>query len=136
MNEESPLPLPTKKRPFFFVVLCIFSLVYFFIFSFLFIAGFFFSGWVAEALNVYAPLHQYPQIQVQILLATLSFFFVLGFSGVIVMWNLRRYGYYLFGISCLLLASVQLLRPEMSLSGTIGFIVLLFLFGLYFRRFR
>ena len=136
MNEESPLPLPTKKRPFFFMVLCIFSLVYFFAFSVLFIMGFFFSGWVAEAINLYAPLNQYPKNQVQLLLALFSVLFILGFSGIIVMLKLRRYGYYIFGISSLLLASFQLIRPEVSISGTIVFITLLILFGLYFKRFR
>ncbi|MCX6286865.1 MAG: hypothetical protein NTY96_07110 [Bacteroidetes bacterium] len=131
-----PAPLPQRKRPFFLEVLCIFGWVYFFVFSVLFIAGFFFSGWVTNAINLYAPVSQYSHIEVKMIFAMYSVLFMLAFSGIILMWNLRRYGYYFYGVSVLILASFQLFMPGIAFSGTIIFIAFLILFGLYFRRFR
>ena len=133
---EAPHPLPPRKRPFFLTLLCLFSLVYFFSFAVLFLSGFFFSGWVSDAINLYAPVILYSKSGITLILGLFSILFILAFSGIIVMWNMRRYGYYIFGISALLLASLQLFHPRISLSGPVVFIVLLILFGLYFRRFR
>jgi len=135
-KHEIPLPLPKRNHPFFLTILCLFGWVYFFVFMVLFIAGFFFSGWVTDAINLYAPVVQYSKTGVTLILGLFSVLFILAFSGIIVMWNMRRYGYYIFGISSLLLASLQLFHFRISFSGPFIFIVLLILFGLYYRRFR
>ncbi|MCX6281082.1 MAG: hypothetical protein NTU51_03900 [Bacteroidetes bacterium] len=131
-----PSPLPQKKRPFFLEVLCIFSWVYFFVFSMLFMAGFLWSGWVTDAINLYAPVSRYSGLDVKLRLAAYAVLFILAFSGIILIWNLKRTGFYLYGVSSITIAFMQLLLPGVTFSGTIIIIVLLILFGLYFRRFR
>jgi len=132
---DSPHPLPGNKRPFFLTILCLFSGVYFFLFTILFLSGFFYSGWVTDAINLYAPIDQYSLTAVRLVLGVFAALFILGLSGIIIMWNLRKTGYYLFGISSLILASSQFLVSRISFSGALVLIPLLILFGFYFRRF-
>jgi hypothetical protein len=133
---ETPKPLPTGRRPFFLTLLCIFAGIYYFLFAALFTAGFFFSGWVTNAINMYAPVVLYSKAGVTLTLAGLSLLFILSFTGIVVMFFMRRPGYWIFGVSSLLLSAVQLFRPTLSFSGPVMFILFLILFGLYFRRFR
>ncbi|MEI6889793.1 MAG: hypothetical protein ACOYM0_08015 [Bacteroidales bacterium] len=133
---KAPSPLPTRKRPFFFELLCVFGLVYFLIYALLFIAGFFYSGWVTDAINLYTPVSQYSKTGVMLFMGFSSVLFILAFSGIIVMLKMRKYGYYIFGVSSLILASFQLFRPGISFIGTGIIFGMLILFGLYFRRFR
>ncbi|MEI7490404.1 MAG: hypothetical protein WCK92_03335 [Bacteroidota bacterium] len=135
-SPDTPNPVPRQKRPFFLEVLCIFGWVYFFVFSVLFLAGFFFSGWVSNAINLYTPVNRFSGIEMRLILGAYSLLFILAFTAIILIWKLRRYGYYILGVSCLLLASFHMAFPGLAFSGTIIFIAFLVLFGLYFRRFR
>ncbi len=135
-SPDTPNPVPLRKRPFFLEVLCIFGWVYFFVFSVLFLAGLFFSGWVSNAINLYTPSNRFSGFEIKMILAAYSLLFISAFSGIILIWKLRRYGYYIFGVSSLLLASFHMAFPGLAFSGTIIFIAFLVLFGLYFRRFR
>lgn len=110
--------------------------MYFFILSILFAAGFFYSGRVTDAINLYAPAGIYRGFPVKLTLGLFTFFFSLAFTGITIMWKMRRAGYYLFGISALVLAALQLFRPDISFSGILILLVMLVLFGLFFRRFR
>ncbi|MCX6284173.1 MAG: hypothetical protein NTW31_08070, partial [Bacteroidetes bacterium] len=131
-SPDTPNPVPPRKRPFFLEVLCIFCGVYFFAFSVLLISGFFFSGWVSNAINLYTPVKRFSGIEIKMILGAYALLFILAFSGIILMWKLRKYGYYIFGVSSLLLASFQMAFPGLTFSGTIIFIAFLVLFGLYF----
>jgi hypothetical protein len=91
---------------------------------------------VTEALNLYAPVSHYSKATVNLILGANTLLHILSFSGVIVMWNLRRYGYFIFAGSCLLIILYQLLTPDVVFSVTLVCIVLLVLFGLFFRHFR
>jgi hypothetical protein len=133
---EAPKPLPKPERPFALTLLCLFAGVYFFILAALFVAGFFYSGWVTQAINIYSPVIKNSQVSVSLALALLSLLFILGVAGIFLMFRMRRTGYYIFGISSFLLAAIQLFKPVLSFSGPIIFILFLILFGLYFRRFR
>ncbi len=135
-STEVPKPLPGNNRPLFLTLVCLFAGVYFLIFSALFITGFFYSGWVTRAINLYTPAIQNPKAGVSLVLAIFSLLFILGFAGVFLMFRMRKYGYYIFGLASLLLAAIQLFKPVLSFSGPIIFIVFLILFGLFFRRFR
>ena len=135
-STEVPKPLPGNNRPFFLTLVCLFAGVYFLILSVLFITGFFYSGWVTEAITLYAPVIKHSKASVSLVLALLSLLFILGFAGVFLMFRMRKPGYYIFGISSLLLAAIQLFKPVLSFSGPVIFIGFLILFGLYFRRFR
>ena len=125
-----------EKRPFFLTILCLFSFIYFTILAILFIAGFFYSGWVTEAINLYLPVRQFTGNEINAITGILSILLLSAITGIAAMWKMRRWGYYLFGTTSLLLASIQLIRPEVSISGTLIFVSLLILFGLYFRRLR
>jgi hypothetical protein len=136
ISHEIPQPLPVNKRPVLLTIICLFGWVYFFVLSSLFLLGLLRSGWVTEALNLYAPVSLYSKTTVTLILGINALLHILAFSGIIIMWNLRKYGYYIFGGSVLVIAFYQLYMPHVAFSATFIYIVLLVLFGLYFRRFR
>jgi len=133
---EAPHALPKSKRPFLFTLICLFAGVYYLTLAALFITGFSYSGRVADAINLYASVTRFSKTEMSLILGLMSALFILTFSGIILMFKMRRYGYYIFGISSLLLAAIRLFRPVLSFSGPAVLIVFLILFGLYFRRFR
>ena len=133
---EVPQPVRLNKRPVFLSALCLFSWVYFFLLSALFLSGLFHSGWMTQALNLYAPVTLYSKSTVTFILGSNALLHILSFTGVIVMWNLRKYGYFIFGGSVLVISLYQLLMPNIVFSATLVYIVLLILFGLYFRHFH
>jgi hypothetical protein len=136
LHTEAPQPVQLKKRPVLLSALCLFSWVYFFLLSVLFLLGLFHSGQMMQALNLYAPVSQYSKSTVTFILGSNALLHILSFTGVIVMWNLRKYGYFIFGGSVLVITLYQLLMPNVVFSATFVYIVLLVLFGLYFRHFR
>ena len=124
------------KRPVLLTIICLFGWVYFFVLSSLFLLGLLRSGWVTEALNLYAPVSLYSKTTVTLILGINALLHILAFSGIIIMWNLRKYGYYIFGELCWSFPSPACIPPMLLFPATFIYIVLLVLFGLYFRRFR
>jgi hypothetical protein len=134
--DRAPESVPVRTRPLVLTLLCLISFVYFGLLSLLFMAGLFNSAWITSVTNQYLSPADLTKVQ------TLFFFgagFILhgfGFTGVLLIWNLRRKGYYFLGISCLLIATYQLLNPLTAISSTATYIILLLLFGLFFKRFH
>ena len=133
---ETPHPVKIRKRPFILSALCLFGWVYFFILSAVFLLGLIRSGWVTEALNLYTPVTRYSNAAVSLILGANALLHILSFAGIILMWNLRKYGYFIFGGSVLAISLYQLLMHDVVLSTTLVYIAFLVLFGLLFRHFR
>ena len=134
MEEEKPLPL--LPRPILLSIICIFSFVYFFLLSILFLTTLFFSGWIADVTLLYLPAEELTKIQVFLLLLTAAILHGTAFTGTLFIWRLKKLGYFLLGIPCLIMASYQLFQPQISVTYTGIYILLIIIFGLFFRRLR
>ncbi len=132
MEEVKPQPL--LPRPPFLSVICIFSFVYFLLLFILFLIALFVSGWIAEVTLSYLPEEELTKSQVIFLLFSASILHGTAFIGILGIWKLKRWGYFLLGIPCLIIASYQLFQPQIAITSTGIYIFLIVLFGLFFRK--
>ena len=121
-------------RPFLLTVLCLISLVYLALLSILFAAALFKSGWITSVMNQYVSGGGLTKTQTALVFGSGLFLHGLAFAGVILIWNLRKSGYYFLGISCLIIASYQLINPLTAITPTAIYIGLILLFGFFYRR--
>jgi len=138
MEQTSPIPIEPsgsrKKRPVFLTILCLFSFVYFFLWSALFLLATVYSGSVTEVVNRYAPEGAFSRTHILLIFLSGFIFHAMAFTGAILIWRLRRLGYFLLGAACLIIGSYQLSQPQISLNSMSVYIVLIILFGLFYRR--
>ena len=139
MNEEiKPVKIPNtgqeKFRPVLLSVLCFFSFVFFAVLSVLFFIGLFYSGWITSVSNQYIPHEAVSKSHIFIILLAGFLLHFMAFTGSVLIWNLHKTGYYILGFSCLIIAGYQTLQPQITVTTTAIYIVLLLLFGLFFRR--
>ncbi len=132
MEEAKPQPL--LHRPAFLSVICIFSFVYFLLLFLFFLTALFFSGWIAEVTLSYLSEEELTKSQVIVLLLSASLLHGTALVGTLLIWKLKRWGYYLLGIPCLIMASYQLFQPQIAITTTGIYIFLIVLFGLFFRK--
>ena len=123
------------KRPLFLSILCIFSWIYYGIIAVLFLLGMFYNGLVTETLNRYLPEEKQGGGQIFLVFFIGFFLHSVAFTGVVFLWKQRRPGYYLFGISSLVMAGFHLLRSDISWISTALYVCMVILFGIFFLRF-
>ena len=131
-----PEPKESASRPVLLSVLCLFSWVYFALIAIIFLLATFNSVSITRVLNTYIPQQVTSQTQVLLLFLTGFFMNVIGLVGGILVWNLRRVGYYILALDCLALAAYQLLLPHAAISTTAVYVLLVFLFGAFFRKLK
>ncbi len=141
MTEEiNPIEFGTKKnpvsRPFLLSALCLFAMVNFGFLSILFLLATFYSGRITHVLNIYIPEDHYTPSRILLLFLAGSVLNALAFSGTVLIWKLRRTGYYIMAFSCVALATFYLKQPNAAISTTAVYILLVILFGVYYRRLR
>ncbi|MCX6266251.1 MAG: hypothetical protein NTW16_02690 [Bacteroidetes bacterium] len=124
----------TFPRPFLLTVLCLISLVYFLLLTIFFTAGLFNAGWITSVMNQYVSGGNLTKTQTVLVFGSGFFLHGLAFAGVILIWNLRKIGYYFLGISCLIAASYQLINPLTAVTPTAIYIGLILVFGFFYRR--
>ena len=139
MNEEiSPVKVPQPgrmiSRPVLLSLLCLFSFIFFGILSILFIVTVFFSGWITEVMNHYIPDITITKSRISLVLIAGALLHSAGFAGAVMIWKLKKKGYYLLGGSCLIVAASQTFLPQISAVTTAVYILLVLFFGLFFRR--
>ena len=117
-----------KKRPLLLSVLLLFSFVYFFVLFLLFVIGSFYSGWITDAIHDYISSHPYSRSQVMIIFIAGALLHATAFAGAIMIWNLRRKGYFILSVSCLIIAVYQLFQHDIGLTTTAIYILLVVLF--------
>jgi hypothetical protein len=132
-NENSE-PLKIRPRPVILTVLCLFSFVYFALLSLLFLLGLINTGWIVKVTNQYLSTGDSSKSQTFFIFFAGLLLHGLAFTGILLIWNLRKTGYYLLGISCLVIATYQLVNPVAAITSTAVYVIILFLFGLFFRR--
>ena len=141
MNEEtSPVNVPqpgrVMPRPVLLSVICLFSLVFFSILSLLFIAAVLYSGWITDVTNQYIPDMPHSKSRVSLILIAGAFLHLLGLTGTLLIWRMQKRGYYMLGLSCLVISAFQAFQAPVSISMTAVYISIILLFGLFFRRLR
>jgi hypothetical protein len=60
----------------------------------------------------------------------------LSLAGIILIWKMRRLGYFLFGISSLIIAGYQLFSTQISPLTTAFYIVLILAFGFFLKKLK
>jgi len=124
----------TKSRPIGLSIFCLFGFVYFTLLSLLFILAIFYSGWITEVTNKYVPAEIVTRTDMLLFLLTGAILHLIAFAGLIFIWNMRKIGYFLLGIPCLVVASYHLLQSQISIYNTLVYIIFIIVFGLYYRR--
>ena len=136
LNTENTKPDIHRSRPIILTIFCLFGFMYFALLALLFILATFYSGWITEVTNKYVPAEAVTKAQVLLIFFTGALLHLVAFAGLVLLWNMRRTGYYLMGIPCLAVACYHLFQPGLSISATIIYILFIIIFGFFFRRLR
>lgn len=121
-------------RPFLLTLICLFSFIFFGLISLLFLFALIFSGSITDMILKYAPENSPSRITVLIYILGGFLLHGLSFTGVFLIWKMKRLGYLLFGISSLILATYQLFATHISPLTTSFYIALIILFGLFIKK--
>jgi hypothetical protein len=124
------------QRPIFLTVLCLFSFVFYGMISTFLLLAFFFSGWISEVRNSYLPDRTESKGTIILIIIMGLLLHLVSFFGSIKMWYRRKSGYLMLSISTLIIALYQLFSDRISVFTTAVYIILIVLFGIYYRRFH
>ncbi|MFZ4521162.1 MAG: hypothetical protein ACOYNC_05625 [Bacteroidales bacterium] len=139
-EERTPVETTIKplqaitSRPVFVTVLCLFSFVFYGITMLLFFSGIIYSDLVTAAVDKYLSLKMYSISEIRLIFAAGFILHLMGFAGTVLFWNLRKAGYYLLVFSSIIIAALQTLRADISVISTAVYILLILLFGVFYRR--
>jgi hypothetical protein len=122
------------KRPLVLSLLCLFSFVFFGLIAVLFLLSDIYSGRIAEVLNHYITGTALTTAGVAGITTGGFILHAACVAGCILMWRMKRGGYYIFGISALLISLYQLFRNHVPMGTTVVYILLIVLFGLFYRK--
>ncbi|MEI7724900.1 MAG: hypothetical protein WCK09_07330 [Bacteroidota bacterium] len=125
-----------KSRPVILTMLCLFSFVYLFLLTALFLAGLFNAGWITKVTNQYLASADFTKAQTTLIFGAGFLLHGLAFTGVLFIWNLRKKGYYLFTVVCLMIALLQTLLPDISVTTTAVYIIMIIIYGIFFTRYH
>lgn len=123
-------------RPLLLSVFCLFSVIYFSLVALMFLAGTIYSRFISEVVNLYVPEGFHHPWMVRLFFVTGFFLHVLGIVGTLMIRKLRKKGYYLLTAVCITIAVIQLFLPEIKVTTTAIYILLILFFGLFYRRLR
>ncbi len=133
---EVPSSVPVKGRPLALSVLCVAAWVFFAVLTLLFVAGLWNARWITEVTNHYIPGERYTTTRFIFSFGGAALLHAIAFTGVILIWRLRRTGYTLFGISSLVISAWNLAQGTAGATQTALYILFIILFGLFYRRLR
>ena len=123
-------------RPFLLTLLCLFSFIFYGLISILLLLAFFFSGWISEVRNSYLPDRTESKGTIILILVAGLLLHLVSLFGSINIWYRRKSGYLMLSISTLIIALYQLFSDRISVFTTAVYIILIVLFGIYYRRFH
>jgi hypothetical protein len=127
-------PSHSGSRPVLLSIFCLFGFVYFLLLSVILLLALFYSGWISEVTNKYAPVKEVTSNQLLLIFLAGALLHLVAFAGLVMIWNLKKAGYYLLGIPSLLIGTYFLLLPGVSITAVIVYVLFIFVFGVYFRR--
>jgi hypothetical protein len=123
-----------RPRPLLLTALSLFSFVYFGFLSVLLLLSVFYSGWITGLLNTYNPGAPKSGVMVSMAFILVFLFHALCLTGTILIFRLKRTGYYIYGVSALVISCYQLFQPQIPVYSTAIPVALLVLFGIFFKR--
>lgn len=141
MNKEieqvtvEPLTTP-DTRPVLLTVWCLAAFVFFGIFTILHFFGILYNNWIIEVTNQYIPEELNTKTEVRFLFLAGFILHATALAGAVLMWRLRRLGYYLLSVSCLIVSFYQLFQSNFTVASTFLYIFMIIGFGLFYRRFH
>lgn len=100
----------------------------------LLVISLFYAGSFRSLLNTYLAGATLNTSGVFLIIASLFIVYACAFAGILLMWRLRRKGFYLFVGAVLILGVFQLFSNDFSFLSTTILIILLLFFSLFFRK--
>jgi len=140
--DEATLPGSTgttervRSRPVFLTTLCLFSFIYFGLLSILFLFAIVYSGSITGVLDQYGHKEIYSSMNIRIVFAAGFVLNIAGFTGSVLLWKLRKTGYYLVAGVCAVFAVFLAFRPDVAWISTSIYILLLGFFGIFFKQYH
>lgn len=135
-TDEQASALVIKKRPLLLIILCVATTIFFGLLSALFLAGFFGADQIISVMDQYNIPGAISKSEVHLFFGLAFLLHGIALAGVILILNLRKAGYYVLGLSSLIIAGYQLTHPASTIVSTIVYILFILAFGLFFRRLR
>ncbi|MCX6245675.1 MAG: hypothetical protein NTU98_13355 [Bacteroidetes bacterium] len=140
MEEQTPvqahIPESFPPRPFLLTLLCLFSYIFFGLISLIFLAALFYSGSITWMVLRYTPENPMTRTGIFFYIFGGFLFHALSFTGTLLIWKLKKKGYFLFGVSTLIIAVYQLFSSRISPLTTAVYIFLILAFGFFLRKMR
>ena len=135
-NQEITATVPVKQgnRPVLLTLFCLASFVFFGLLILIFLGVLIFGNYIIGLTNQYIPENMYTKSGFRLLFSTGLVLHMAAFTGVVMIWRLKKTGYYLVTASCLIISSYQLFQPQFSAIATFVYISILMAFGLFFKR--
>jgi hypothetical protein len=124
------------KRPFLLTVFCLFSFVFFGLITILFLLASFYSGSITDMVLRYAPENSLSKATILFYILGGFLLHAISFSGIVLIWRMKRLGYIIFGISSLIIAGYQLFATQISPLTTSFYIVQIIIFGFFLKKLR
>ena len=139
MEQAGTKPISGKEsinRPLILTILCLFSFVFFGLISLLFLFALLFSGTITDMVLRYSPESFPGGIPVVVYISGGFLLHALSFTGIILIWKMKRKGYLWFGIPTLIISAFQLLATHISPLTTAFYIIMLIALGLFYKKLK
>jgi hypothetical protein len=125
-----------ERRPFFLSILCMVVFVYSTFFILILSTGLIYRNWITGVLNDFAQSRQFETSSVILFSVSGVFLYGLSFAGALLMWRIKKIGYYLYVFSSAMIFLIPLFFGFENITNVIIFSVLIILFSLYYRRLK
>ena len=132
-NKPKAEPVVRRQRPLMLTVFCLWGFVYFGLLSLLFIAGLAWSGFLRELVQKYASAGIFRHADIWWILLTATVLHLAGISATLMIWLLKKKGYFLLVLVCFSVLAIQLFLPGVGLLSPIVYLIFIIMFGLFYR---
>ncbi|HSN50730.1 MAG TPA: hypothetical protein VLR52_05815 [Bacteroidales bacterium] len=141
MDEKGPIEKIEAKEasfspPFSLSLVALFFFVFFGVYALIFLLSLFYSGTITRVINTYIPEDAFSPTVITLIILGGFVLHAAASAGILMMWKLRKKGYFLFATSCILLTTYQLTQHQVSVIITAVYIGAVILFGIFYRKMR
>lgn len=137
--DAKPAPSPehpgAPRRPFLLTLLCLAAFASFALITLLLLPSLFYSFSFTNLINTYITGPPVSSGTVFLVMLLLIILYATACAGIILIWRLKRAGYFLFGIPVLLLAVYQLIQADIPILSTAILVFFLIGFGIFYRKY-
>lgn len=133
MDENQELT-PKAQRPFFLSILCVAIFTYSSLFILVFLIAIFFNSWIAGVLNDFLANGNVNHSYLIILSVVGIVLYSMSFYAALLIWKLRRKGFYIFLLSSFLIIAFPYLLHFGNVISAIVLLILNLLILIYYRK--